>query len=163
MRYHPHQPLDLKALLRPPLFLPESLSALDVLELLKEQGTHIALVTDEYGGIEGMVTHNDILEDIVGNIPTADEPSAEPQAQQREDGAWLVDGLLDIDTLKKIFEIEQLPDEEDRGYHTVGGFMMSQVHSIPSVGQYFEWRNLRFEVVDMDGRRVDKVLISPLP
>ena len=157
-----HQPLDLKVLLRPPLFIPESLSALDVLELFKEQGKHIALVTDEYGGIEGMVTHNDILEDIVGNIPTAGEPSAEPQAQQREDGSWLVDGLLDIDTLKEIFEIEQLPDEEDRGYHTVGGFMMSQVHSIPSVGQYFEWRNLRFEVVDMDGRRVDKMLISPL-
>lgn len=157
-----HQPLDLKGLLRPPLFIPESMSALDVLELFKKQGTHIALVTDEYGGIEGMITHNDILEDIVGNIPIAGEPSAEPQAQQREDGSWLVDGLLDIDTLKEIFEIEQLPDEEDRGYHTVGGFIMSQVHGIPIVGQYFEWRHLRFEVVDMDGRRVDKVLISPL-
>jgi len=154
-----HQPLDLKGLLRPPLFIPESMSALDVLELFKEQGTHIALVTDEYGGIEGMITHNDILEDIVGNIPIAGEPSAEPQSQQREDGSWLVDGLLDIGSLKEIFEIEQLPDEEDRGYHTVGGFIMSQVHGIPIVGQYFEWRNLRFEVVDMDGRRVDKVLI----
>jgi putative hemolysin len=157
-----HQPLDLDVLLRPPLFIPESLSALDVLELFKEQGTHIALVTDEYGGIEGMITHNDILEDIVGNIPGTGEPSAEPQAQQREDGAWLVDGLLDIDTLKKIFEIEQLPDEEDRGYHTVGGFIMSRVQGIPTVGQCVEWRNLRFEVVDMDGRRVDKVLIVPL-
>jgi putative hemolysin len=156
------QPLDLKVLLRPPLIIPKSLSALDVLELFKEQGRHIALITDEYGGIEGMVTHNDILEDIVGNIPTAGEPSAEPQAQQREDGSWLVDGLLDIDTLKEILAIERLPDEEDRGYHTVGGFVMSQVYGIPGVGQYFEWQNLRFEVVDMDGRRVDKVLISPL-
>jgi len=156
------QRLDLKVLLRPPLFIPESMSALDVLELFKKQKTHIALVTDEYGGIQGMVTHNDILEDIVGNIPTAGEASAEPQVQQREDGSWLVDGLLDIDAFKEIFEIEELPDEEDRGYHTVGGFVMSQMHSVPSVGQYFEWQNLRFEVVDMDGRRVDKVLIIPL-
>jgi putative hemolysin len=157
-----HQRLDLKVLLRPPLFIPESMSALDVLELFKRQGTHIALVTDEYGGILGMVTHNDILEDIVGNIPTAGEASAEPQAKQRDDGSWLVDGLLDIDALKEIFEIEQLPDEEDRGYHTVGGFIMSRLQGIPAVGQHFQWRNLRFEVVDMDGRRVDKVLIIPL-
>lgn len=157
-----NQPLDLKGLLCPPLFIPESMSALDVLELFKEHGTHIALVTDEYGGMEGMVTHNDILEGIVGNIPTAGEPSTEPQAQQREDGSWLVDGLLDIDTLKEIFEIEQLPDEEDRGYHTVGGFMMNHMHGIPIAGQYFEWQHLHFEVVDMDGRRVDKVLISAL-
>lgn len=154
------QPLDLKVLLHPSLFIPESMSALDVLELFKEQGTHIALVTDEYGGIEGMVTHNNILEGIVGSMPSVGEPSVEPQVQQREDGSWLVDGLLDIDTLKEIFEIEQLPDEEDRGYYTVGGFMMSQVRGIPVAGQHFEWRNLRFEVVDMDGRRVDKVLIS---
>ena len=157
-----HQLLDLKVLLHPPTFIPESMSALDVLELFKEQGTHIALVIDEYGGIEGMITHNDILEDIAGNIPIDGEPPVEPQAQQREDGSWLVDGLLDIDTLKEIFEIEELPDEEDRGYHTVGGFIMSQIHGIPIVGQYFEWQNLRFEVIDMDGRRVDKVLIIPL-
>lgn len=156
------QPLDLQVLLRPPLFVPESMSALNVLELFKEKGTHVALVTDEYGGIEGMITHNDILEDIVGHIPTAGEPSSEPQAQQRKDGSWLVDGLLNIDALKAIFEIEQLPDEQDGKYHTVGGLIMSQLHGIPMVGQYVEWQNLRFEVVDMDGRRVDKVLIIPV-
>jgi putative hemolysin len=156
------QPLDLKALLRPPLFIPDSMSALDVLELFKEQKTHIAIVTDEYGGIEGMITHNDILDDIVGNIPVAGEFSSEPQVHQREDGSWLVDGLLDIDTLKEIFKIDQLPGEEDSTYHTVGGFIMNHVQHIPAEGQHFEWQNLRFEVLDMDGRRVDKVLITPL-
>ncbi len=157
-----NQPLDLKKLLRPPLFIPDSMSALDVLELFKEQKTHIAIITDEYGGIEGMITHNDILDDIVGNIPIAGEYSSEPQARMREDGSWLVDGLLDIDTLKDIFEIDQLPGEEDSGYNTVGGFIMNHVQHIPAEGQYFEWQNLRFEVLDMDGRRVDKVLITPL-
>lgn len=157
-----NQPLDLKGLLRPPLFIPYSMSALDVLELFKEQKTHIALITDEYGGIEGMITHNDILEFIGGHIPFSGDSSAEPQVRRREDGSWLVDGLLDIETLKGMFKIEELSDEEDGGYHTVGGFVMNQVHDIPVEGQFFEWRKLRFEVLDMDGRRVDKVLITPL-
>ncbi len=157
-----HQPLDLNELVRPPLFIPESMSALDVLELFKKQRTHVALVADEFGGIEGMVTHDDILEDIVGNIPLAGEPLTEPQASQREDGSWLVDGLLDIVTLKEILDIKQLPNEEEGGYHTVGGFILRQVQTVPVAGQHFEWQDIRFEVVDMDGRRVDKVLIIPL-
>ena len=156
-----HQPLDLNELVRPPLFIPESMSALDVLELFKKQRTHVALVADEFGGIEGMVTHDDILEDIVGNIPLAGEPLTEPQASQREDGSWLVDGLLDIVTLKEILDIKQLPNEEEGGYHTVGGFILRQVQTVPVAGQHFEWQDIRFEVVDMDGRRVDKVLIIP--
>ncbi len=157
-----YQPLDLNVLIRPPLFIPESMSALDVLELFKKQRTHVALVADEFGGIEGMVTHDDILEDIVGNIPLAGEPLTEPQASQREDGSWLVDGLLDIVTLKEILDIKQLPNEEEGGYHTVGGFILRQVQTVPVAGQHFEWQDIRFEVVDMDGRRVDKVLIIPL-
>ncbi len=156
------QPLDLKLLLRPPLFVHENMSSLNVLKLFKQKGTHIALVTDEYGGIEGMITHNDILEDIVGHIPTAGEPSAEPQAQQGKDGSWLVDGLLNIDDLKEILQTAELPNEKDGRYHTVGGLMISQLQGIPTAGQYFEWQGLRFEVVDMDGRRVDKVLIAPI-
>jgi putative hemolysin len=154
------QPLGLGPLLRPPLFIPESMSALKVLELFKQKGTHIALIMDEYGGIQGMVTHNDILEDIAGYIPSAGEP-AEPQATRREDGSWLLDGLLHIDELKEVFDIGELPDEEHGHYRTVGGFVMAQVRSIPTVGQSFEWGRLRFEVVDMDGRRVDKVLVTP--
>lgn len=156
------QPFDLRALVRPALFIPESMSALQVLELFKQQGTHLALVMDEYGGIQGLVTHHDILEAIVGYIPTAGAPS-EPEATRREDGSWLLDGLASIDRLKEIFDIEKLPDEEHAQYQTVGGFVMTQAGRIPAVGQVVEWEKLRFEVVDMDGRRIDKVLVTPRP
>jgi putative hemolysin len=119
----------------------------------------MALVTDEFGGIEGIVTHDDILEDIVGDFPLAGE-SIDVQATRREDGSWLVDGLLPIDELVEILDLENWPEEELGDYHTVGGFVLKQVQSIPSVGDGFVWNDLRFEVVDMDGRRVDKVLIS---
>lgn len=154
-------PINLKSLLRPALFIPETISALKALELLRERGVHLALVTDEYGGIQGMITHHDVLEGIVGSIPSAGAP-AEPRAVQRDDGSWLIDGLMDIDELKEIFDLKKLPGEEHGSYHTVGGFIMSQTSSIPAVGQHFEWGNLRFEVVDIDGRRVDKVLVTPL-
>jgi putative hemolysin len=155
------RPLDLKAVLRPPLFFPETMSSLKALELFKQKGTHIALVIDEYGGIEGIVTHNDILEAIVGYIPSAGEP-VQPQATRRDDGSWLVDGLLHIDELKEIFELDKMPEGAYSVYHTVGGFVISQLRTIPSPGQSFRWENLRFEVLDMDGRRVDKVLVTPI-
>lgn len=153
--------LDLKSLLRPALFIPETISALKALELFKEKGAHLALVTDEYGGIQGVVTHHDVLEAIVGFLPSAGA-TTEPRAVQRDDGSWLIDGLMDIDELKEIFGLKKLPGEEHGSYHTVGGFIMSQTSSIPAVGQHFEWGTLRFEVVDMDGRRVDKVLVTPI-
>ena len=153
--------LDLKPLLRPALFIPETISALKAMELLRERRVHLALVTDEYGGIQGVVTHHDILEAIVGFIPSTGAP-AEPRAVRRDDGSWLIDGLMDIDELKEILDLKKLPGEEHGGYHTVGGFIMSQTSNIPSAGQHFEWGDLRFEVVDMDGRRVDKVLVTPL-
>ena len=155
------RPLDLKAVLRPPLFFPETMSSLKALELFKQKGTHMALVIDEYGGIEGIVTHNDILEAIVGYIPSAGEP-IQPQATRRDDGSWLVDGLLHIDELKEIFELNKMPEGAYSVYHTVGGFVISQLRTIPSPGQSFRWENLRFEVLDMDGRRVDKVLVTPI-
>ena len=99
------QPLDLKSLLREPLFVPETMPALRLLELFKKKGTHVAMVLDEYGGVQGMITHNDILEDIAGNVSVPGEP-AEPQAVRREDGSWLVDGLLHIDRLKEIFDLD---------------------------------------------------------
>lgn len=155
------QPLDLRALLQPPLFVPESMSALKVLELFKQQRTHLALIADEYGGIHGMITHNDILEDITGYVPfSLSGGPAEPQAVQRDDGSWLFDGLLSIDDLKDIFDLDKLPDEEHGHYQTVGGLVMAQIRSIPTAGQWFEWGDLRFEVMDMDGRRVDKVLVT---
>jgi putative hemolysin len=154
------EPADLKAILRPPLFVPENMPVLKMLEMFKQSGTHVALVTDEYGGIEGLVTHHDVLEAIVGEIPTIEEP-AEAKAVRREDGSWLLDGTLPISDFKDIFQIKNLPGEERGTYQTLGGFVMVRMGRIPAAGQNFEWNELRFEVVDMDGRRVDKVLVTP--
>jgi putative hemolysin len=151
-------PTNLRQVLGPPLFVPETASALRVLELFKREGTHFALVTDEYGGIQGLITDRDILEAIVGELPSKDEPH-EPEVTVREDGSWLVDGLLDIDKLKETLEVDALPDEDSGRYHTVSGFMMTQLGGIPATGEHFEWKGFRFEVMDMDRRRVDKVLI----
>jgi len=156
------QPMDLKTIMRPPLYVPEAMSILKLLEVFKQEKTHIALVIDEYGGIQGLATHNDILESIVGDIPSVGEPG-EPQATRREDGSWLLDGMLHIDKMKEIFDFEELPAEKQGLYQTVGGFVISRVRRIPRAGEFFEWGNVRFEVVDMDGRRVDKVLALPLP
>lgn len=155
------QPLDLSALARPPLFVPENMSTLKLLDLFKQKGTHIAVVVDEYGVIQGMATDTDILESIVGDLPANDELE-EPEAIQRDDGTWLLDGMLSIDRLKKLFDIERLPDEELGDYQTVGGFVIYLMESIPVSGEWFECAGLRYEVMDMDGRRVDKVLVTPV-
>jgi len=157
-----NEPLELKTILKPPLFVPESTPALKALELLRTSRNHIALVIDEYGGFQGIVTLYDILEAIVGDMPSAGEP-VEPQAVQREDGSWLFDGMLQIDEFKEILGLDNLPDEDRAGYQTLGGFVMTQIGNIPTAGQHFEWEGWRFEVVDMDGRRVDKVLVYNLP
>jgi putative hemolysin len=153
------QPINIRQALGPPLFVPETASALKVLDLFKREGAHFALVTDEYGGIQGVVTDWDILEAIVGELPSRGEPN-EPEVTIRDDGSWLVDGLLNIDRLEEILEMDTTPEEESGRYHTVSGFVMTRLGGIPAVGQHFEWKGFRFEVMDMDGRRVDKVLIS---
>jgi putative hemolysin len=156
------QAVDLTTTLQQPLYVPESMRAVKVLELFKQSGTHIALAIDEYGGIQGLVTPNDILESIVGDLPTAGEV-AEPLALQREDGSWLLDGMLPVDEFKALFHLSPLPGEEQAVYHTVAGFVIMQLGRIPTAADYFEWEGLRIEVVDMDGNRVDKVLVTPLP
>ena len=155
------EPIDLRGLLRPGLFLPEATTALETLEHFKLHGTHVGLVMDEFGGIQGMITHNDVLEAIVGYDPSQETPF-EPQIVQRADGTWLVDGLTSIEEFDAVLDLDVLHEESGRRYQTVGGLVMSQVAGVPSAGQSFVWRNLRFEVVDMDGRRVDKVLITQL-
>jgi len=148
-------------IIQPPLFVPDSTSALKALDLIKEAGTHAVLVIDEFSGVLGMVTLYDVLKSIVGSIPTAGEEE-EIQILQREDGSWLMDGLLDIDDIKELLGIETLPEEDRVGFQTLGGFMMTMLDSIPEVGQYFDVYNMRFEIVDMDGKRVDKVLVHPI-
>jgi len=153
-------PLDIVAAMRRPLFVPETVHALRALERFKQSGIHMALLIDEYGGIEGLVTLIDILEAIVGDIPTMDEIT-DPPVVQRDDGSWLVDGLLAIDDFMRIFEFESLPSEGS--YQTLGGFMVLMLGSVPTTGDHFTWSAMRFEVADMDGNRVDKVLIDKEP
>ena len=152
------QPLDLKSALRQPLYVPESMRAFKVLELFKQSRTHIALVLNEYGSVQGLITLNDILEAIVGDIPSSDMPN-EPMIVRREDGSWLVDGTLPVEDIKKHFQIAALPNEETGEYQTLGGFVMMHMERIPKPTEHFEWDGLRFEVIDMDGHRVDKVLV----
>jgi putative hemolysin len=154
--------IDLKAMLQTPLFVPENTHALRVLEMFKEFGTHMAMVTDEYGGIAGLVTLNDLTEAIFGELPTT-ETEEEPMVIQREDGSWLLDGLLSIDEFKALFDRESLPEEDTGLYHTLAGFVIRSLGRIPRSGDLFTWNGLQFEVVDMDGMRVDKLLVTLIP
>jgi putative hemolysin len=154
--------IDLKENLRPPLFVPEGVPALKLLEMFKKSRTHMALVVDEYGGVEGLVTLNDILEDLVGDVASVDMPE-ERQIVQRPDGSWLIDGKILIDDLKELLQLDKLPGEDSGSYQTLGGLVMMQVGRVPVSGDMFETDGYRFEVVDMDGKRVDKVLVTPLP
>ncbi|MEN6518556.1 MAG: hemolysin family protein [Methanospirillum sp.] len=151
---------DLEAALFEPLYLPESLPALKVMEQFREAATHVALVTDEYGSIEGLLTLHDLLESIVGALPDV-RNEEEPEAVERPDGSWLIDGLMPVEEFRDRFELPPLPDEERGYYQTVGGFVMMHLERTPVTGDRFEWGGNDFEVVDMDGNRVDKVLFKP--
>jgi putative hemolysin len=147
-----------ESLLMPP-FVPEGVNALEVVARLRHNKSPVALVVDEYGSIDGMVTLTDVLEAIVGDIPALDE-NGEPAATQREDGSWLLDGMMSVDELQMLLDLDKLPGDSD-DYDTLGGLIMTQLGRIPTTGDKFEWNEMRFEVVDMDGHRVDKVLVMP--
>jgi putative hemolysin len=151
-----HEPIVLKNLLKPAFFVPETMLASKALEILKEKGTDVLLVIDEFGALQGLLTINDILEEIVGALEME-----EPQATQRQDGSWLLDGMLEIDEFKEIFDLPPLPHESE--YETLSGFIMMSLGRLPQATDRFEWHGLNFEVMDMDGRRVDKVLVTTLP
>lgn len=148
--------IDLKTLLKPAYFIPETMFASRALELFKEKNTELLLVIDEFGGLQGLLTINDILEEIVGAMEFE-----EPQATQRQDGSWLLDGMLEVDEFKELFEFTALPHEDE--YETLSGFVMTSLGRVPQASDNFEWNGFRFEVMDMDGRRVDKVLVTLLP
>ena len=154
-------PIDLRSVLRPALYVPESMPALTVVERFKESQTKMAVVIDEYGGVEGIVTST-MFEAMVGDISGPDE-EGEPEAVQRDDGTWLVDGMFPIDRFQDLFDVDILPYETEGYYQTVGGLVMASLGQIPVAGDHFEWEGLRIEVVDMDSRRVDKVLIARIP
>ena len=156
------EPFDLLSLLKTPLFIPETATAMKLLAMFKKSGRHVAFVLDEYGDVQGLVTINDVLESIVGDIPSEGEP-AEASAVRREDGSWLLDGMLPVEKFRDLFPEVELPEEEAGTYHTLSGFVLMRLGRIPAVADHFEWRGWRFEVVDMDGNRIDKVLASPVP
>ncbi len=150
---------ELKIALKPALFVPSGLPVYNVLERFKEARAQIAFVTDEHGGIEGLVTFNDLLEAIVGDVPEHGDP-ADPIAVRRADGSWLIDGKLSIEEFKLLFEVTKLPEESENYFQTVGGFVMSFLGRVPQSGDRFTWGGLTIEVMDMDWRRVDKVLVK---
>jgi putative hemolysin len=153
--------LDLARQARPPLYVPENALALKALETFKKTKQHAALAVDEYGLVQGLITIYDILEAIVGDIPSSDQ-AEEPMAVQRKDGSWLLDGLLPLDRFKEIFAISrELPEEGT--YQTLGGFILLHLGRIPTAADIVEWEDLRLEVVDMDGNRIDKVLAARRP
>jgi putative hemolysin len=155
----PQASTPVERLLRRPLMVPETTSALNLLEQFRVSGVHLALVLDEYGAIEGVVTVHDVLEVIVGNLP-AQGDTEHDAVVRRADGSWLVDATVSIEDCRARLE---LPDEifsRDRGYHTVGGFVATTLGRIPRTGEAVTSHGVRVEVVDMDGHRVDKVLVS---
>jgi putative hemolysin len=154
--------IDLTGSLARPLYVPNSISSMELLETFKKNRMHVALVVDEYGEVQGLVTMNDVLEAIVGDIPSA-EAAGDEEAVQREDGSWLLDGMLSLDKFKEIFELEELEEEDTGNFHTLGGFVMLRLGRVPAVGDHFEWNGLRFEVMDMDRHRVDRMLVARLP
>jgi putative hemolysin len=156
------QPIDLQAAVRPALFVPESMSAFRALNKFRETRSHLALVVDEYGGVDGLVTLTDLVEELVGHMPDVGDVG-EPAVVRREDGSWLMSGRLPIGDLKDLLGVEELPGEHAGRYQTLGGFVLAQLGHMPSASEYFMWGGLRFEVVDMDGPRVDKVLVAPIP
>ena len=156
------KPIDLRAELKPALFVPETLSVFELVDRFRGSSTHLALVLDEFGAIEGLVTATDILEGLVGEIPSELSTAAGPIVQ-RADGSWLVDGSLSIHDLAGTVDIPAIPDQEAGTYETLAGLVMKRLSRVPREGDAFTWGALRFEVMDMDGRRVDKVLICDVP
>lgn len=151
---------DLQSVMQKPSFLPETTSALEALEFLRNSGVKVAVVIDEYGGVLGIAGMNDILRAIIGTVKEPDI-SHEDEVVLRDDGSWLFDGMLQIDELKEYLGVENFPEEEEQKYETLSGLMMNMLNRIPLTGDYFDWDGFRFEVMDMDGRRVDKVLVTP--
>jgi putative hemolysin len=151
----------LTELVQAPMFVPETLSGMELLEHFRVSEAQLVFVVDEYGAVQGVITVRDVLEAITGEFAT---PTAQDTwAKQRDDGSWLMDGLIPMPELKDRLEIRELP-EEDRGrYNTLAGMIMLLLGRLPNTTDRVEWDGWRFEVVDLDGKRVDKVMVSRLP
>jgi len=157
-----HQNNDLTQGLLPAVFVPETLSGMELLEHFRASDVQMVFVVDEYGEVQGVITLRDVLEAITGEF-TASEDSDDAWAIQREDGSWLIDGLIPAPELKDRLEVKTLPDEDRGRYNTLAGLVMLLLGRLPRTTDVVEWEGWRFEVVDMDGKRIDKVLASRMP
>jgi len=156
-------PLELRKLLHPALFVPESMPLDRLLELIQEKQNQLAIVLNEYGGTEGMVTLEDVMEEIVGEIRDEHRRAEEQDFVRRDDGSWLIDGGATISELVERLDLEEDETLENRDFNTLGGLILDQLGRIPSIGDAVDWNGRRLEVVDMDGRRIDRVLVQTLP
>ena len=154
--------IDLRKLTREALFVPDSMPAVQLLESFRQSHKHTALVMDEYGAVEGLVTVTDLLTAIVGDLPV-DASEAAGEFVSRDDGTWLVDGSAAMEDVLTHFGMDNLPEDEAGAYHTIGGFVMARLARVPKTADAFEWGGMKFEVIDMDGRRIDKVLVTRKP
>lgn len=152
--------LRVSAAIRQVKYIPKSLSSVQLLEEFRRSKISLALVVDEYGEVAGLATLKDVLEAIVGDMPTEEPWEEEPEAIRREDGSWLLDGMLTFEKFKQVLGVSEIPEAEEGHYNTVGGFVMERLGRVPRSSDYFECAGLRFEVVDMDRNRVDKILVS---
>jgi putative hemolysin len=155
-------PPRVRDLMTPALIVPATLSAAALLDTFKRSGKHLALVADEFGGIVGLISLHDILEAIIGELPSPDE-RLKPTAQRREDGSWLVDAAIELDDFARLVPDFELPPPAERDYRTFAGFVFQQLGRVPAEGESFPWRGYVVEVIDMDGHRVDKVLLLRPP
>jgi putative hemolysin len=155
--------VDLFARLAKPLYVPGTARALDLLEEFRDAETRLALVVDEYGDVEGLVTLNDVLGAVVGPGAAPVAPTQAQPVTQRDDGSWLIDGALGTDDLRELLGLAELPAEDEHDFNTVAGMVVAHFGRIPQVGERFDWRGWRFEVVDLDGARVDKILAARVP
>lgn len=153
--------LDLVDNLQPPVYVPESLTGMELLEKFKSSGVQLAFIVDEYGEVQGIVTLQDVMEAITGEFKT--HRAEDAWAVQREDGSWLLDGLIPIPELKDRLKIEEVPEEERGRYNTLSGMLMLLLGNIPQTGERCAWGNWEFEVVDLDGLRIDKILATRKP
>lgn len=145
----------------PPLYVPESSKAMQLLDKFRDAEAEFAFVVDEYGDIQGMVTLNNLMGAVFGPLAKSLE-AGDPKVVQRSDGSWLIDGSLGVDDLRELLALSELPQEEEQEYRTLAGMMMAHFARIPSVGEYFIHGGFSFEIVDLDGARIDKVLVSPV-
>ncbi|WP_373376783.1 hemolysin family protein [Cupriavidus nantongensis] len=152
---------DLQAAVQPAVFVPESVTGMELLENFRASGGQIAFVIDEYGEVLGLVTLQDLIEAITGEFKA--EAAGEQWAVQRDDGSWLLDGLIPIPELKDRIGLRQVPEEEKERYHTLSGMLLLLLGRLPQIADTVQWGDWRFEIVDMDGKRIDKVLAERLP